>query len=371
MVRILSVCFLSCLAAASAAFPVRAADPGETCWVMAGQEAVNLRSEPTLAGGSLVAVLPPHTRLAALGVDASGDWFAVDFPIEGIESTWVSARVVAAEGPCDSLPVLPNPGPPAQYTQLMAVPVLPTLDPGLRAVFERGQALGSMPGAFTKVGDCNTDTAYFMAGFDQGRYDLGAYTDLTPSISFFAGSFEHRSLTGQVGFSALTMVDPLWADPALCEPGETPLACEYRRVQPSVAVVMFGANDLLNLTDELFEDSVTEIVELSLERGVIPVLTTFTWHRDDLWHKTLRFNVITLEVAERYHVPLINFWRAAQALPGLGLMDDYTHLTVYPGEPGDYSIDFTGDEAVSGYTLRNLLTLQTLDLLRREVLAGP
>ncbi|NDJ79246.1 MAG: hypothetical protein GYB65_23595, partial [Chloroflexi bacterium] len=156
-------------------------------------------------------------------------------------------------------------------------------------------------------------------------------------------------------------------DPALCEDDEGPLACEYRRVRPAVAVMMFGPNDMINLRIEEFEVAVRGIIDLSLAEGVIPVLTTFTWHRDVRWEQALQFNMVVVDLAREYDIPLINFWRAAQELPNLGLVRDYTHLTA--GSVGT-RIAFTGDEAVSGYTLRNLLTLQTLDLLRREVLNG-
>jgi hypothetical protein len=74
-------------------------------------------------------------------------------------------------------------------------------------------------------------------------------------------------------------------------------------------------------------------------------------------------------VADEYGVPLINLWRAARDLPGYGLIAGYTHLTAGGMQGG--RIQFTnGEEAQYGYALRNLLTLQTLDMLRREVMQG-
>ena len=252
-------------------------------------------------------------------------------------------------------------------------PAVSRIDKRYLDIFERGQALGNDAHAFTKIGDCNTDTSYFLAAFDWGQYALGPYHDLEPSINYYAGWFEHVSLAGQVGYNALTVLDPLWVDPKICAPqnGEGALACEYRLNRPSVVVMMFGPNDMINLTEQQFTDAVRQILDLSINDGVIPVITTFTWHEDRDWLTALRFNVILVDLADEYGVPLINFWRAARDLPNLGLVEGYTHLTASDPTGGDFAISFAhGEETESGYALRNLLTLRVLDRLRREVLEG-
>jgi hypothetical protein len=346
------------------------------CYATAANSNVNIRSGPGTDVYEVIGVLPQGESLQIQGRNAATSWYSVRYsdPTTAQASpAWIAASVVTLSGTCSGLPVIDEPGEPPEYAALMAVPILPTPGESLRQIFERGQALGNNPHMFTKVGDCNTDTSYFFAAFDEGDYDLGPYTDLEPTVAFFAGAFAHTSLAGQVGFNAHTVLESLWSDPKICHPGEGegPLACEYRRAQPSVAIMMFGPNDLLNLTEPQYTDSVRAIVEQSLADGVIPVLTTFTWHRDNLWPQALRFNLITVEIARDYDVPLINFWRAAQALPNLGLVQDYTHLTAATSSGDTFRIAFNGEEKTSGYTLRNLLTLQTLDLLRREVLSSP
>jgi len=283
---------------------------------------------------------------------------------------WVRSDVVRPTGGCEGVPTVAEPALPAEFDRLMAEPLLSDAGSTAHRIFVQGLAQGNDPTAFTKVGDCNTHYSFFLTGFDQGLYDLGPYDRLQPTVEFFAGWFGHESLAGQVGFNALTMLESLWVDPSLCAPqaGEGPLACEYARTQASVAVMMFGPNDMLNLDDAQFTQAVRDVIELSIERGVIPVLTTFTWHEDQMWERALRYNVILVDLAEEYDIPLINFWRAARDLPNLGLVTDYTHLTA--GQSGDHpaTIAFTGEETQSGHALRNLLTLQMLDLLRREVI---
>lgn len=331
--------------------------------------AVNVRAGPG-ATHDVLTVLAEGERLPVAGTNPSGDWLAVAVPDAATGSPvegWIAAGIVRLAGACDDLPTAEHPLEPPEFHALMDVPVLPEIDAArLRAVFERGAENGLDPRAFTKVGDCNTASEHFLAAFDRDRYDLGPYTDLQPTIDYFAGWFEHQSLAGQIGFNALTTLEPLWADPELCEPGEGLLACEYRRVRPAVAVMMFGPNDMLNLSPEQFEAALRQVVALSLDEGIIPVLTTFTWHHDTRWTQALILNMIVVDVAREFDIPLINFWRAAQALPNRGLVREYTHLTS-DGADG-YQIAFTGAEATSGYTLRNLLTLQTLDRLRRAVL---
>jgi len=57
-------------------------------------------------------------------------------------------------------------------------------------------------------------------------------------------------------------------------------------------------------------------------------------------------------------------WAAAEVLPDHGIGPDRNHLKARVGA----YCDFSGAERELGGTLRNLLTLQMLDALRREVL---
>ena len=66
---------------------------------------------------------------------------------------------------------------------------------------------------------------------------------------------------------------------------------------------------------------------------------------------------------------MVNFWRAAQTLPNCGYATDTHHLSQAGPRGFAPFVSFNGEEAQSGSILHNLLTLQILDLLRREVLA--
>jgi hypothetical protein len=129
---------------------------------------------------------------------------------------------------------------------------------------------------------------------------------------------------------------------------------------------MFGPNDIRALNSERYREQMARLVEESLAAGVIPVLTTFSSSEEDadLRAQAIRFNLIIVEIAGQYQVPLINLWAAAQILPNYGIGDDGVHMTVGGGR-----VNFTeGQEARYGVSLQNLLVLYTLDTLRREVI---
>jgi len=74
------------------------------------------------------------------------------------------------------------------------------------------------------------------------------------------------------------------------------------------------------------------------------------------------YNQIVVRVAMDNDIPLINLWRALESLPNHGLESDGFHLDL---PPGDTSGVFTADNLQNGYPMRNLVTLQTLDVVMR------
>lgn len=242
-------------------------------------------------------------------------------------------------------------------------------------IFRRGQTLGNAANIFTTVGDSNTTNGDFMQpiGMSRNYCEWGSYAYLRETVDFFsvppgplsANSFTHHSAAAEMGFNTAVVLDPFWADPAECERNQSPLVCEYQRVKPSVAVIMLGGIDIKDLDAAAYRRNMTQIIEQSIQQGVIPLLTTFVVLPDrDVWQKSLAFNEALLDIAETYQTPLINLWMAAQSLPNYGIGPDRTHLKAAVGS----FCSFTGAEQRLGGTLRNLLTLQALDLLRREVL---
>ncbi len=281
----------------------------------------------------------------------------------GAATTWLGASVHAQGSPT------PQPNATAVITRaqeiaLDALPIVPQPTARTYAIFQRGQTLGRAPDVLSKVGDCNSVAWIFLYPFGEDQYDLGDYAELQETVTFFHDAFAQRSHAANNGLNVYSVLDPLWADTA-CESGETPLHCEYRLRNPALAVIMFGTNDMLVLTPQQFDEGLRRVVEESAQAGVIPVLSTFP--RNLAYpERSVLFNQIVARVATDEDVPLINLWRALEPLPSHGVNpEDGFHLSGPLTRAGDFS---SVDNLRTGHPVRNLVTLQTLDILRREVL---
>ncbi len=264
----------------------------------------------------------------------------------------------------DALPVLPE--------------ITPTMAESLRAVYRAGLAKGNNPRVFAKLGDCMTENDHFLAPLSAGRYELGDYAALRPTLEHFLGvparanggrpwdkdSFATPGLAAAGGFNVAGPLDPTWSNPEWCAADESPLQCELRVSKPAFAVVMFGTNDV-NTTDlATYDFYLRMIISQMLDAGVIPILNTFPT-RPENPAKTRQLNQIVAKVAQDYGAPLVNLNRALAALPNQGVdPQDTTHLSV----PPDGRVDvFSSEHLRYGFTVRNLVTLQALDAVLRVV----
>ena len=228
----------------------------------------------------------------------------------------------------------------------------------VRDIFERGQALGNNPHAFSKVGDCNSELPFFLGRFDSGDYDLGPYAYLQPAIDYFAGSFGRQSMAVWTGSHAWSVLDPTWARPVFCLPGETPLGCEFRLHRPSIVLVRLGTNEAYSPT--LFEQHMRAIIEYAIERGVIPVLGT----KADQLEGSDRINDIVRQLAAEYEVPLWDFGRVAGTIPGRGLRPDGFHMTWY-------APNYSDPRALqAGHSVHNLAALIALYTVWQSAMVG-
>ncbi|MFN8450517.1 MAG: SGNH/GDSL hydrolase family protein [Anaerolineae bacterium] len=262
----------------------------------------------------------------------------------------------------------------AMERRLRETPLFSNFDsPRVRAIFGAGQGMGNRADVFTTVGDSNTTNGDFLQPIGMGAdvyCDWGGYEYLRATVDFFTltlNSFTHHSIASREGFSSAAALDPSWATEGVCAGGESSVMCEYRDTLPSVAVIMLGGIDINDLATTEYAANMRAIVETSIQRGVIPVLTTFVVlpEREAVYPRSLEFNMALLDIAEAEQTPLINLWAAAQALPDDGIGPDRTHLKA---EVGAFC-SFDGAQDRLGGTLRNLLTLQALDLLRTNLLS--
>lgn len=290
------------------------------------------------------------------GRAVDGAWLRINVP--GIAGeAWISASLGKVNGDLNGVKTIqtaaatPTPAPTsAPSTVGPTTPVVAAATTRSRDIFQKGLGLGSNPRAFSKVGDCQSTLPFFLASFDKpGEYRLGDYGYLQETIDNFGGSFARESLAAKNGMNPASLLSPLWADAKLCEKGETPLECEYRIHKPAIAIISLGTNGAWQ-SDADYEASMRRIIEISIDRGVVPILST----KADNVEGGNRFNWIVAKLAAEYDAPLWNYWAAAQGLPNFGLVDEY-HLSW--GRP-------FFDDPVSmskGWAWRNLTALQSLD----------
>jgi len=243
---------------------------------------------------------------------------------------------------------------------LSAYPIIPINLGRARQIYELGRARGMNPNTVAKIGDCISDNQYFLSPFGWKKYYLANHSYLQGVIDHFSASLAQDSLAAFDGLVTTAALDPTFANPLACLPGETPLQCEYRVHKPGVAIIMFGAQDLLFTPPDQFDLNLRHIVHETIQAGVIPVLSTFPGNLKQ-WDQSIQYNQIVVQVALDYQVPLMNLWLAFEGLPNHGLSEDGRHPSAPITEAGDLS----PANLQRGYPLRNLVTLQTLDVVWR------
>jgi len=234
-------------------------------------------------------------------------------------------------------------------------PVIPELESYAYQVYNLGQRLGRDPHVFSVIGDCQNSPTYFLSLYDEDRYTLPEGEEyLQETIDWYAGSFAHRSVSVENGMTVASALNPYWAqiNSELCESTETPVACEARLSNPSLALISLGTNWAPGITQENYIAYLNQIVDILLEQGVLPILST----KADNMEGDYSRNLAMAQVAYDRHLPLWNFWATVQDLPNGGL----------DKEQG------AGDEYLSyeGRVTRNLTALELIDSVRRQLAAG-
>jgi hypothetical protein len=255
---------------------------------------------------------------------------------------------------------------PLPSLQPVASPFVSGLTDRIRAVYQAGLALGNRPNVFAVVGDSNSVNTAFLSAIDAGVYDLGDYQYLQDTIDTYRGSFRHDSVAAVVGINTTRLYNTSFNDAPNCNSGETRIACEYRLKRPIVALILIGTNDVSNW--QRFEVNYRPLIDYTLSQGIVPILVN---KGDDLESSKYgapfgAINTIIAKLSQEYGLPLADVHQAIQALPNRGFLSDGFHFNA---PPGGGSANFTGDRMNYGHTVRNLVTLQALDAVRR-VLSG-
>ncbi len=360
--------FLLCCVWLASALPALAAEPVRFTVTV---RYAALRAGPDLTYKSLATVIHNQTFMA-IGRTSNNAWLLITAPRIASQA-WIKATSGRVLGDLNSLPIkqlvisippVPTPIvtveatriPPAISQTGPSNPVVAAATDHARTIYQAGLALGNNPRAFSKIGDCQSVAPYFLAAFDTpGQYSLGQYGSLQETIDNFYGSFSRNSLAAMNGLNTAGALSPLWANPQSCEPGESPLACEYRVHRPSIAIISLGTNGAWQ-SDADYEAGLRKIIEFSIARGVVPILST----KADNVEGGGRFNQVMAKLAAEYDLPLWNFWLGVAPLPNFGIADEY-HLS--------WGRSFF-DDPISmshGWAWRNLTALQSLDSVWKGV----
>ncbi len=232
------------------------------------------------------------------------------------------------------------------------LPVVPTeISQRAREIYQQGLVMGNDPTHFSKLGDCQNITTYFLAIYDHpDQYTLGEkYQDLQAPIDYFQGSWSRESKAVKGGFNVASVFNPIFSDRAVCEKNESPLDCELRLHKPSI--VLISMEEWWNGDVTKYENYLRKIIETVIAQGAVPVLAT----KADNMEGGHAINKAIVRLADEYELPLWNFWLAVQPITAHGLQRDGFHLTM---GINDFSSSI---QLKRGWVQRNLTALQVLD----------
>ncbi len=341
---------------------------------------MRLRKTPGTAG-EIVTVIPESAQFVLRGRTADSKW--VQIQLDSGEQGWLATQYVRQPDrgnfPASSLDALPVTGtaieasPTPTSAFMSGVPAwLTGITANARRIFQKGQGMGNRANVFSKVGDSITASENFLYPIGWGQYVLGEYGYLSGVIGYYSqanartgNSFANTSLAAGGGWTTERLLMPGGSNPPVCG-SETPIECEYKRVKPAVALIMIGTNDSGSGSADVFAGNLSRIVEITINMGVVPVLSTIPPKNlgEDQDRRVDAYNTVITQTARRYDIPLWDYYSNMAKTPNRGMSADGLHPSISPFGSGRLTID----SLAFGYTVRNLEALQVLDAIWRTVL---
>ena len=215
--------------------------------------------------------------------------------------------------------------------------------------------------AFAKMGGSSAASRAFLHCLASPYVELDGRTELEATIAYFdtgrRNSFNRASLATGVSWN---LRYALAGKPAR-------FRREIEATNARWALVLYGGNDAQNKNERIYARRLVYLIEELDAMGVVPVLGSAAPRRTrsrDRWIR--RFNAITEAVARHWNVPYIDYYGAMQELPRKGLARDGVHPNVLPPGGVRAACQFTERGLRYGNNVRNLLTLEMLDALRRS-----
>ena len=149
-----------------------------------------------------------------------------------------------------------------------------------------------------------------------------------------------------------------------------------KKMNPEVALVMFGTNDTYaGPKPPEYTENMRKIARACVANGTIPILYTIPPVGNQAGNAARTRHVESFveavrQVAGEEKVPLIDFYGEILARQPTKFAKTLLGDNLHPSYPGPHQRDFSAAAlAQSGYTLRNYLTLKALHEVQRKVLA--
>lgn len=248
----------------------------------------------------------------------------------------------------------------------------PNVTAGLRGTYDAAVNAGTPPTPSSVLvgGDALFSGTGVLTSFGAPGYNTNNDPTVQAAVDFYGGdpdgdgqnSFNRGSGGLNPAWTAAQIVDPASADPGICPPGETPIACAVRVTGSAVIVLSVGANDVQQGTDPAaFSQSLTSAIGAARAAGAIPLLVTVP-PRPDQADRVRAINDAILNTANANGVPVVNLTPVLATLPNGGLNPDNVTLSVAPSGPGDL-----GAAGQYGVNAANLELLRALAALRGAV----
>ena len=161
-----------------------------------------------------------------------------------------------------------------------------------------------------------------------------------------------------------------------------------KKLNPEVALIMFGTNDLGGVPPDEYEKKTREVVQRCLDNGTVVILSTIP-PRHGMFEKSKQYADTVRKIGRELKVPVVDYfaeivkrrpddWDGALEKFKASGGDEYQVPTliardgVHPSYPSKFAGDYSEEGLrTNGYVLRNYITLLAYaDVLRHVIVAG-
>jgi hypothetical protein len=232
---------------------------------------------------------------------------------------------------------------------------------------------------------------------EQGTFALFG-DSITVSLAFWAGLPHARKNLSPEAEAAFKLVNGhmqsacwgKWRGPAYGNAGSMTIRWAHTNVNtwlktlnPEVALIMFGTNDLTSVPLDEYEKKLRQVVQKCLDNGTIVIISTIP-PRSGMLDKSRKYAQAAARVAKDLKVPLCDYfgeclkrrpddWDGAAAkfkdYKGYDVPTLISRDGVHPSNPAKYSGDYSAEGLKSnGFVLRNHVTLLSYAEVIRKVL---